>query len=439
MFSFPVILYDGDDSKLPKDDIYYLITKSGKFIYKNLETAKCLTKVDNISFLKDVIPFAELKIPQIPKDIINKSVKFFKYVYDKISTEAGLIILYFEKDKRYELYCPNQTVSTGSVHWENEKELTPEGVLRIGTIHSHGGGSAFHSGTDKDDEKDFAGIHITIGHINDINPSIVASVVVDGNRFPLSGERLINHIELDLIENNLNNEKDVKIYSIYDELEAKSGFYNFSSNSTYGNEKRINVDVLNCDYPEEWNSKYTHNIPKRYHWDGNKLVEYSKYDYQNNFYNRNHSNNWEKEWYKNYWSKNNENKLNDKNNIVVYNKQDDKNDNNNNGGILEEDLIYPKRGTFCKDCKYRNIAIEAIEIGLYDLNEDRFIDNDILNDDIDELLYGRYYDKCEDYVENKDFLNDDLYQGDIYDDNGEMSDIINENVINKEKSNEGGY
>jgi len=54
----------------------------------------------------------------------------------------------------------------------------------IGTIHSHCDFSAFHSGTDQADESTFDGIHITLGHVNRNDFSIVASLAFSDNRFP---------------------------------------------------------------------------------------------------------------------------------------------------------------------------------------------------------------------------------------------------------------
>jgi len=42
----------------------------------------------------------------------------------------------------------------------------PEGFELFGTIHSHAGISAFHSGTDDRDEIHFDGLHITVGNLD---------------------------------------------------------------------------------------------------------------------------------------------------------------------------------------------------------------------------------------------------------------------------------
>jgi len=57
--------------------------------------------------------------------------------------------------------------------------------------------SAFHSGTDKNDEKDFPGIHFTIGHIDNVDTfSMVCSVVDSDRRFPIDIMEVIEGVEL---------------------------------------------------------------------------------------------------------------------------------------------------------------------------------------------------------------------------------------------------
>jgi hypothetical protein len=58
----------------------------------------------------------------------------------------------------------------------------------VGTIHSHCNFSAFHSGTDTHDEETFDGIHITLGHVDRKEFSMVASVAVNANRVQLEPE-----------------------------------------------------------------------------------------------------------------------------------------------------------------------------------------------------------------------------------------------------------
>lgn len=300
---FPVIMLDGKTS-LPEDkNIYYVISKGGIYLYKNLKTIRSLTRVDSISFLKELEGFAELKIPIIPKEIIAQSVGFLKHIYNDCSSEGGLILHLFTEEGRYELGCPTQEVSSGTVEWDNEKEVIPQGAIRICSIHSHGSGSAFHSTTDKEDEKNFDGIHITLGHMDEDIPSIVVSIVVNGNRFKLDENQISEYIDIDVIPRPIDGEGNVRIVqrnnttdsSIYEDYQPTIGDHNLDDITTtpvsihlkkwkgytttksgyISDERRFLLDTSNYGFPVEWKSKFKYKAPKVYRWDPKqrKLVE----------------------------------------------------------------------------------------------------------------------------------------------------------------------
>ncbi|NDH07532.1 hypothetical protein EBX93_16715 [bacterium] len=58
-------------------------------------------------------------------------------------------------------------------------------------FNSHCDFSAFHSGTDQADESTFDGIHITLGHVNRNDFSIVASLAFSDNRFPKAARKFM--------------------------------------------------------------------------------------------------------------------------------------------------------------------------------------------------------------------------------------------------------
>jgi len=66
----------------------------------------------------------------------------------------------------------------------------------IGSIHSHGNMSAFHSTIDHMDEAHFDGLHITIGDVDDQFISISASVMANGYRFMVSPTEYIDGLNL---------------------------------------------------------------------------------------------------------------------------------------------------------------------------------------------------------------------------------------------------
>jgi hypothetical protein len=178
---FKIIHLDGTQ-KIPDDDICYILAKSGMYLKKKVGLIESLTPVKNISILEDIQPYAKMNIPRIPGEDFGKIMSFFKKVYEEYRSEAIVLLYYNSKKESYKIYVPHQKVNGASVDYV--KSVSIKNHIQVGTIHSHANFSAFHSGTDDNDEKHFDGIHITVGDNLDDFPSISASIVVNGMRFP---------------------------------------------------------------------------------------------------------------------------------------------------------------------------------------------------------------------------------------------------------------
>lgn len=188
---FPVYLYE-HGFEPPKSGTYYLVTKSGVFLHKETKAGSALVK-DNIPWLKDPSFEFRLSLPKIPGRIIGQALTFFRKVFDKYHSESYVTLMYSSKLKQYRLWCPNQTVSHGSVNYDRTDQPTFEDRAEndwqmVGTIHSHCDFSAFHSGTDTGDEASFDGIHITLGHVNRNQFSMVSTIAINDNRETLQPE-----------------------------------------------------------------------------------------------------------------------------------------------------------------------------------------------------------------------------------------------------------
>jgi len=297
---FNAIFHDGE-TEFPDDKLLYIVTKKGTFLRKNLGTITSCTKVDKISFLKELEPYAELKIPQISGGILSTGLGFLKWVYDTHSTEGGLIIYYNSTTHEYRINAPVQEISYGGVHWDNRKEPFPKGFIRMGTIHSHADMSAFHSGTDVADEVSFDGLHVTIGHLGSSIPTLVASVVVNGTRFPIKREDIRKYLDVEPIVNNGEETKKVVKTSqksqapIYEDYQSWQTGRNggkepnhsfqktYTSYSSYMGENEMrfripNTEPRDFDFPHEWKerpSKRTF-VPTTYKVVNGKLVESTK-------------------------------------------------------------------------------------------------------------------------------------------------------------------
>lgn len=180
-------------TKLPEKGDFYIISKNGIFLHKDTGFLEAVVKVDKISFLEQIKPEMVLKLPKIPLEIMVRSLLFFRRVYQYYRTEAVLLLHYSESNESYYLHCPAQKVFDSRVIYNLRERF--DGYQLIGTVHSHGRSTAFHSVIDKDNEENFDGLHITIGNLNMPYFTIAVSVVINNNRFKMVFSEIIDGVK----------------------------------------------------------------------------------------------------------------------------------------------------------------------------------------------------------------------------------------------------
>jgi len=176
---FPVYVME-DGMEMPDDDVAYLICKDGIFLKKKVGLIQSLAKVDSISVLGNITPYAHFDVAMVPEEIILQALAFFRSIYEKHKAEAAVILEYDQEAEEYSLNVPEQEVTFSHVKYKPEKTSSK---LHIGSIHSHCSFSAFHSGTDTSDEAEWDGIHITLGHVDTDIPSLSIETVANKQRF----------------------------------------------------------------------------------------------------------------------------------------------------------------------------------------------------------------------------------------------------------------
>ena len=175
----------------PPGDCYYLVASNGVFLIKENKVFSASVMVDERLDLEEHSEGIKWKLPNIPCRQVHRAIAFFRHVRELYQSESLLWIYYSPAEQEeYDLYAPVQKVSDVSVSTE-DKTPTPDGWLKIGTMHSHPG-EAFHSGGDDEDEKYFDGLHVTIGNLHKIIPDFSCSVVVAGKRFILPTDQILD-------------------------------------------------------------------------------------------------------------------------------------------------------------------------------------------------------------------------------------------------------
>jgi hypothetical protein len=126
---------------------------------------------DQIKEAEEVKEESAYAYPQISFDVYWRTLCFLREVYKIHQSEANVLLVLNRNipfaDQEYKIIIPEQEVSGGSVDYAEgiRKIRLEEGEFFAGSIHSHPGFSAFQSGTDRADEINFEGLHLTFGQI----------------------------------------------------------------------------------------------------------------------------------------------------------------------------------------------------------------------------------------------------------------------------------
>jgi hypothetical protein len=157
----------------------YVLDAEGWKLYKRNGVSTAVIKVDSVSGLATLRQEIDFTAAKLPLDLIRKVTAWFNAVYRKYQSEAVGYLYYQPTSGEWQFVPPTQTATGASASYEAAPKI--ENWQVVGTIHSHGSMSAFHSGVDDADEKNFDGVHITVGRCDSV-PEYSCSLVVQGKR-----------------------------------------------------------------------------------------------------------------------------------------------------------------------------------------------------------------------------------------------------------------
>jgi hypothetical protein len=188
----PIYVKPRDDTRLPREGVFYLLTADGLFICRNHEffrsSVRARTPPAEIGRHRE---FLEVSYPIVPRHILERCVGFFASIADLYDAEAAAVLAWDRAAQRMEIVVPDQ-VSIVERTWngwtyplnvEYELPILPGNLVALGDIHSHVNGHAYASYTDELDESYRPGLHIVVGRIDKEPPDFHIEAVVDGVRF----------------------------------------------------------------------------------------------------------------------------------------------------------------------------------------------------------------------------------------------------------------
>jgi len=196
----PVYNKTADDGDIPRDDeCYYLLSSSGLFIGRNQALARSL--VPALNWPRELEPqetFLQLTYPKVPADLLADIIGFFWTIASRHGAEAAVLLGY--DGAKIIPIVPEQTgtISPGyggepfpiGLHYDIPVELN--GLRIIGDIHSHVFEAAYASSVDMHDERYRPGLHIVAGRLDRDPPQWHVEYVVDGARFPIAPEAVLD-------------------------------------------------------------------------------------------------------------------------------------------------------------------------------------------------------------------------------------------------------
>ena len=172
----------------------FVVARDGLYLRKRSLLGLSQTKVGRVAHLPDGKEFVDYALPKVPQDLMARAVGFFRAVYRLNKTEAAILLLW--RDGSFDLAVPDQKVSSVSVKFDVSDGELSAGSRLVGTMHSHGGFSAYASSTDEDDEAELDGLHVVVGDFDRRRLGYSAAIVVDGIRFHLKTSQLIERPRL---------------------------------------------------------------------------------------------------------------------------------------------------------------------------------------------------------------------------------------------------
>lgn len=146
---------------------------------ENLDIVDLSTGKEAEEGLLYVEPYITMNLPKLEPQELYLTLLWMREIYRLHHAEAILILGYNVETGKYKLFCPKQDVSGAHINYNRQfREYIPAPWRPVGTIHSHPGFNAYHSGTDTHDEQSFDGVHLTFGHVSERSFSIASSLIM---------------------------------------------------------------------------------------------------------------------------------------------------------------------------------------------------------------------------------------------------------------------
>ena len=198
----PIYFKTGPEMAWPENEsVFYVLSRDGLFLCRNHPFFR--SSVSAPAWPSELCSHDELLAlshPKVPRRLFELVVCFFDRIAELHGAEAAVLVLFEKSSKRVKLLIPEQVATVDitrsghrypiGIHYETAPTSAGDAVV-IGDIHSHVDGAAYASATDQRDEAYRPGLHVVIGRINREPPEVHCEFVVDGARFRVEENQVI--------------------------------------------------------------------------------------------------------------------------------------------------------------------------------------------------------------------------------------------------------
>ena len=199
----PIYLKTSAEMPWPdQEGAFYILSRDGLHLCRNQPHFRSSVPAPNWpSELSTHPTFLSLLHPKIPRAPLELMVGFFHRLASLHGAEAAALLVLDRATGRVRFHVPEQTARVGAdsrgrrypigVSYETEP-APPPGCLVVGDIHSHAFAAAYASAVDQHDEAHRPGLHLVVGRIDWEPPEFHCEFVVDGTRFPVQEETILD-------------------------------------------------------------------------------------------------------------------------------------------------------------------------------------------------------------------------------------------------------
>jgi hypothetical protein len=186
----PFYVKDASYKEDPAASHYYLLAREGLYLVRRSPFFSTELVVQGLPWLQPHQERVQLNLPaKVPVALLDQATAFFAAVFERHQSEAILLLYYRPATEQYEMVAPHQYVTPLTCDYDLAP--TPDGLVRVGTLHSHGALEAGHSDVDERDERYDDGLHFTVGSL-DALPQVSCELVAGGRRFPVPLEQVLD-------------------------------------------------------------------------------------------------------------------------------------------------------------------------------------------------------------------------------------------------------